>query len=200
MRCSVCYAAVVLQSALQRAPRSRPSRPTRSLASTHDDHRRSMSVAALLTRANLESYTPALDGCDSVTSLLEIDPTHARTSSSRGTSLLHARGRRCTARQPSRACSARLSWAWLVRPRVRAHTVHSPRVREPDDGTSSNVYVCEILVGLLKATSCVVGLYHLRVTPLIGAAQRPRGAHRARKVNHRRPPDVCSALCSTTAA
>ena len=46
------------------------------------------------------------------------------------------------------------------------------------------VYVCEDMLGMLKLMLGAIVLYHTRVTPLLGAAHRPREARGTFKVNN----------------
>ena len=49
------------------------------------------------------------------------------------------------------------------------------------------MYVCEDMLGMLKLMLGAIVLYHIRVTPLLGAAHRPREARGTFKVNNPYP-------------
>ena len=46
------------------------------------------------------------------------------------------------------------------------------------------MYVCDDMLGMLKLMLGAIVLYHTRVTPLLGAAHRPREARGTFKVNN----------------
>ena len=50
--------------------------------------------------------------------------------------------------------------------------------------SQEKAYVWTEWVGLFKPVCCTIVTYHVRVTPLIGAAQRAPGEHGMRKVNN----------------
>ena len=82
-----------------------------------------------------------------------------------------------------------LSTSCLVASGPRSESAHtcSAGARVSHSESQEKAYVWTERVGLIKPVCCTFVPYHVRVTPLIGAAQRAPGEHGMRKVNNPKP-------------
>ena len=79
-----------------------------------------------------------------------------------------------------------LATSCLVSSGPRSESAHtcSAGARVAHSESQEKAYVWTERVGLFKPVCCTIVTYHVRVTPLIGAAQRAPGEHGMRKVNN----------------